>query len=142
MVIGSYCNGHVRDLAGRLFRLISRYAVNLFFSDQWGFNRATLFERHSLWEMFRWQHGPHRQGAGALVSYFLEPHFSWSSRTESFLIGGLIVTNALLVRGVTSQPIRIRNWSTCCHSLSRARSAPISKFPVAQSIAFEIWHQS
>jgi hypothetical protein len=84
-------------LAGRFFRLISRYAVNLFFSDQWGFNRATLFERHSLWEMFRWQHGPHRQGAGALVSYFLEPHFSWSSRTESFLIGGLIVLSAICV---------------------------------------------
>ena len=81
-------------LAGRLFRLICRYAVNLFFSDQWAFNKATLFERHSLWEMFRWQHGPHRQGAGALVSYFLEPHFYWSSRTESFLIGGSIVISA------------------------------------------------
>lgn len=82
-------------LAGRLFRLISRYAVNLFFIDQWGINRATLFEKHSLWEMFRWQNGPHRQGAGALISYFLEPHFSWNSRTESFLIGGLIVFVAI-----------------------------------------------
>ena len=45
--------------------------------------------------MFRWQHGPHRQGAGALVSYLLEPHFHWDSRTESFLIGGLIVISAI-----------------------------------------------
>jgi hypothetical protein len=81
-------------LSGRLFRLISRYAVNLFFSDQWGFNRATVFEKHSLWQMFRWQWGPHRQGAGALVAYFLEPYFYWNSRTESFLIGGLIVVCA------------------------------------------------
>ena len=55
-------------LALRLFQLIDRYAVNIFFSDQWDFNRATLFESHSLWEMFRWQHGS-RQGLGALVSY-------------------------------------------------------------------------
>jgi hypothetical protein len=78
-------------LARRLFRLISRYSVNIFFSDQWAFNNATVFQKHSLWEMYRWQHGPHRQGLGALISYFIEPHFQWNSRTESFLIGGLIV---------------------------------------------------
>jgi len=82
-------------LSRRLFRLISRYSVNIFFSDQWRFNEATVFEKHSLWQMFRWQHGPHRQGAGALVSYLLEPHFHWDSRTESFLIGGLIVISAI-----------------------------------------------
>ena len=80
--------------ATRLFGWISRYAVNMFFSDQWDFNDATLFEKHSLWEMFRWQHGPHRQGMGALISYFVEPHFRWNSRTESFCIGGLIVIAA------------------------------------------------
>jgi hypothetical protein len=74
-------------LAGRFFYLISRYAVNIFFSDQWDFNTATLFEKHSLWEMFRWQHGPHRQGLGAIISYLVEPHFHWNSRTESFLVG-------------------------------------------------------
>jgi hypothetical protein len=34
--------------ATRLFRLISQYAVNIFLSDQWAFNDATLFQRHSL----------------------------------------------------------------------------------------------
>lgn len=81
-------------LAIRFFGLISQYAVNLFFSDQWDFNNATVFEHHSLWEMFRWQHGPHRQGLGAIVSHLIEPHFAWNSRTESFLIGGLIVISA------------------------------------------------
>lgn len=79
------------SLALRLFRLIARYAVNIFFSDQWDFNNATLFQTHSLWEMFRWQHGPERQGLGALVSYLIEPHFQWNSRTESFLVGALVV---------------------------------------------------
>jgi hypothetical protein len=82
-------------LAVRLFLLISRFAVNLFFSDQWDFNNATLFEKHSLWEMFRWQHGPHRQGLGAIISYFVEPFFRWNSRTESFLVGIIIVLAAI-----------------------------------------------
>jgi hypothetical protein len=34
--------------AARLFRLISQYAINIFFSDQWDFNNATLFQKHSL----------------------------------------------------------------------------------------------
>jgi hypothetical protein len=79
------------SLAVRFFHLISRFAVNIFFSDQWDFNTATLFEKHSLWEMFHWQHGPHRQGLGAIVSYLVEPHFRWNSRTESFLVGIIIM---------------------------------------------------
>src|SRR4051794_13272682 len=81
--------------AVRLFRLISRYAVNIFFADQWDFNNATLFERHSLWQIFRWQHGPHRQGAGALFERLVDPLFGWNSRTESFVVGGLIVAAAI-----------------------------------------------
>ena len=57
----------------RFFRLISQYAVNIFFSDQWDFNDATLFQKHSIWQMFTWQHGPHRQGLGALFARMVEP---------------------------------------------------------------------
>jgi len=79
----------------RLFRLISRYAVNIFFADQWDFNNATLFQRHSLWQMFRWQHGPHRQGVGALFERMVDPLSRWDSRTESFVVGGVIVAVAV-----------------------------------------------
>lgn len=78
-------------LARRLFGLISQYAVNVFFGDQWDFNEATLFQRHSLWRMFDWQFGPHRQGAGALFQRLVEPSIHWNSRTESFIVGGLLV---------------------------------------------------
>src|SRR5215470_7716019 len=78
-------------LSARLLILISQYAVNVFFMDQWEFNEATLFQKHTFWEMFRWQHGPHRQGLGALLSYLIEPHFQWNSRTYSFLAGGFII---------------------------------------------------
>ena len=79
----------------RMFRLISDYAVNIFFSDQWDINDATLFEKHSLWQMFTWQHGPHRQGLGALFAKLIEPQFRWNSRTESFVVGWIIVASAI-----------------------------------------------
>jgi hypothetical protein len=82
-------------LAARLFRLISLYAVNVFFFDQWDIDDATLFEKHSLWQMFAWQHGPHRQGVGALFARLVEPCFRWNSRTESFVVGGVIVAATL-----------------------------------------------
>lgn len=82
-------------LADRFFKLISAYAVNIFFSDQWDFDDATLFQSHSLWQMFSWQHGPHRQGAGALLQWIVEPLFRWNSRTESFVVGGVIVVAAI-----------------------------------------------
>lgn len=81
--------------AARLFRLISRFAVNIFFSDQWAFDEATLFQQHSLWQMFTWQHGPHRQGLGALFAKVVEPLFHWNSRTESFVVGGVVFVAAV-----------------------------------------------
>jgi hypothetical protein len=82
-------------LAVRLFLQVSHFAVNLFFSDQWDFNNATLFEKHSVWEAFRWQHGPHRLGLGALLSKFLEPYFHWNSRGEAFLASTLVTIAAI-----------------------------------------------
>jgi len=78
-------------LSARFLMLISRYAVNVFFMDQWEFNEATLFQQHSLWEMFRWQHGPHRQGLGAIVTYLVDPLFHWNSRSDSFVAGIIII---------------------------------------------------
>jgi hypothetical protein len=81
-------------LSARLLMLISRYSVNIFFMDQWEFNEATLFQHHSLWEMFRWQHGPHRQGLGAIAAFLIEPYFHWNSRAESFLVGAIVILAA------------------------------------------------
>ena len=75
----------------RLLRLVSLYAVNVFFMDQWEFNDATLFQHHGLWQMFRWQHGPHRQGLGAVVAFSIEPLFRWNSRIESFVIAFVLL---------------------------------------------------
>jgi hypothetical protein len=80
----------------RLFFIISRYAVNVFYWDQWDFNEATLFQQHTLWQIFRWQHGPHRQGLGAVLEKWLEPLIRWNTRYESFGIGAIIVIAAVL----------------------------------------------
>src|SRR6266446_1769393 len=53
-------------LLARLFGLVDRYSVNVFYGDQWKFDEATLFQKHSWLEIFRWQHGPHRQGLGGI----------------------------------------------------------------------------
>ncbi len=81
-------------LAGRLLRLTSRYAVNIFFWDQWIFNNAALFQHHSAWEMFRWQFGP-RLGLGPLVSKLFDPHFHWNSRAESYLACAIVIVAAV-----------------------------------------------
>jgi hypothetical protein len=91
LVIGTYLL-----LSVQLFSLISRYAVNVLFSDQWEFDDATLFQQHSTWEMFRWQHGQHRQGLGALSQKLIEPYIHWNSHYEAFGIGAIIVIAALV----------------------------------------------
>jgi hypothetical protein len=82
-------------LAWRLFRLVAEYAVNIFFWDQWDFNDASLFGHHSVWGIFRFQHGPHRQGVGGLLAALVDPWFRWNSRTEAFLVTGIVVVAGL-----------------------------------------------
>ncbi|MBP6820855.1 MAG: hypothetical protein KA368_04900 [Acidobacteria bacterium] len=75
-------------LSYRHFALIHHHAVNLLYWDQWGFFEP-LFAGKRWWELFRWQHGPWRQGAGVL-SYLLAELTNWNSRAESFFIGFLV----------------------------------------------------
>ncbi|HUB82363.1 MAG TPA: hypothetical protein VMB03_26380 [Bryobacteraceae bacterium] len=82
-------------LAFRLFRLVSEYAVNILFWDQWDFNDAALFSHHSVWGIFRFQHGPHRQGVGGILAALVEPWFRWNSRTEAFLVTAIVVLAGL-----------------------------------------------
>ena len=72
----------------RHFALIHYHAVNLLYWDQWGYFDP-LFIGKRWWELFRWQHGPWRQGAG-ILSYLLAEQTNWDSRTESFFIGVLV----------------------------------------------------
>src|SRR5262245_2509253 len=81
-------------LSARLLVLISQYAVNVFFMHQLEVSEVTLFQMHSLWETFRWQNGPHRQGLGSVLSFLIDPLFQWNSRAESFLVGAIVILAA------------------------------------------------
>lgn len=80
-------------LTYRHFALIHYHAVNLLYWDQWGFFDPLFVGKH-WWELFRWQHGPWRQGVG-ILSYLLAEQTNWDSRAESFFIGSLVWTAML-----------------------------------------------
>ena len=69
-------------LAARFFIYHWEHAVNLLFLDQWDFYDA-VFSPHSLWQQFRWQHGPHRQGLWLLVFHLVVAPSRWSTRAET-----------------------------------------------------------
>jgi hypothetical protein len=77
-------------LAYRFFALIDTYAVNLLFSDQWD-TYNPLFREQGLWDLFSYQHGPHRQGLGSIVTKIVAGLTEWNSRAEAFTVGAIII---------------------------------------------------
>lgn len=77
-------------LAVRLFVFVDRWAVNALFWDQWDFLNG-FFQNADLVSLFRWQHGPHRQGVGALVLQVVYGVTGWNTRAEAFVSAGIIV---------------------------------------------------
>src|SRR5204863_103955 len=90
--------------------IINRFAVNLFTWDQWGFNDATVFEQHSLWQIFRWQWGPHRLGIAGVLSKAIEPIGHWNTRYEAFGIGVAICAATLLALHLKKRLIGRNGW--------------------------------
>jgi hypothetical protein len=81
-------------LAYRFFALINTYAVNVLFSDQWDIYDP-LFREQGFWALFSQQHGPHRQGVGAIVIAIVAGLSQWNSRADAFAVGA-IITGAML----------------------------------------------
>ncbi|MEI9974207.1 MAG: hypothetical protein WDO73_20450 [Ignavibacteriota bacterium] len=103
-------------LAFRLFRLTAQYAVNIFFWDQWDFHEASLFGHHSVWQIFRFQHGPHRQGLGGLLMALVEPWFRWNGRTEAFLVTSIVVVAGTVHVAPQVPAVRVDRLDRCRHS--------------------------
>jgi hypothetical protein len=82
-------------MAYRFFGLINTYAINLLFSDQWDFYNP-LFREQGLWDLFNFQHGPHRQGLGGIVITIVAGLTRWNSRADAFTVGAIIAC-AMLV---------------------------------------------
>jgi hypothetical protein len=100
-------------LAWRLAAFVDRYAVDVLFWDQWDF-LGGLFDGADLWTLFRWQHGPQRQGVAMWLIAALYDLSAWNGRADAFAAAGLMVLCAVcalwLVRRVAG-PLRV--WDLC-----------------------------
>ena len=83
-------------VAFRLALTVWRYSVNLVFWDQWDFY-TPLFNRASLWGIFTWQHGPHREGIGLVLDKFVLELTRWNSRAEALFMVGALCAAAVVV---------------------------------------------
>ena len=93
--------------AVRLFRLIDEHAVNVLYWDQYTLYQAFV-EGADLWEQFRWQHGPHRQGIAFWITGWVAEATAWNARVEAFVVGVAIVAAAglaLVLRRRIAGPI-------------------------------------
>ncbi len=79
--------------AARLLLFVNRFSVDVLFWDEWDFWEP-MFRGAGLWDAFRWQHGPERQGLGALVLAVTAALSGWSARGAAFVNGGLLVLAA------------------------------------------------
>ncbi|HXW93172.1 MAG TPA: hypothetical protein VEK33_21670 [Terriglobales bacterium] len=77
----------------RMVLVVWRHSVNFIFWDQWDFY-TPLFAHASLWRIFSWQHGPHREGIGLILDKLVLDRTHWSNRAESLLIVAAIVSAA------------------------------------------------
>jgi hypothetical protein len=73
----------------RWWYYIYTYSVNILFWDQWDLYTAFI-ENKNIWELFRWQHGPHRQGIGFIIAEAIALLSGWNTRAESFAIGVIV----------------------------------------------------
>jgi hypothetical protein len=79
----------------RLYWIIFKYAVNLFFFDEWDIY-TPLFEGWHWWRIFVAQHGPHREGLGVVVVAKIFTLTRWDSRWQAFTIGTAIALAMIL----------------------------------------------
>lgn len=81
-------------LGVRLFALIHNHAINILYWDQWDYYKP-MFDGASWLELFRWQYGAHRQGAGFIFTRAIAELTGWNTRIEAFAVGGLVCLAAV-----------------------------------------------
>ena len=79
----------------QLIILVDTYAVNVLWWDQWDF-LYPLFQDRGYLDIFKWQHGPHRQGLAFVLTSFIYKSTNWNVRIEAFFMVGLLFVTSLL----------------------------------------------
>jgi hypothetical protein len=78
----------------RLIGLVQACAVNLLYQDQWDLMRP-IFENQGPLGCFYWQHGPHRQGLGGVINWYLYRATAWDVRAEAWVEIAILFLAAL-----------------------------------------------
>lgn len=82
-----------------MFWLTNKFAVNIFFWDEWDFYNA-YFKPHNLWQVFSWQHGAHRQGISFVLRGLMDHFSGWNSRVEDFTVFAYLLGAAALALAI------------------------------------------
>ncbi|HZT41401.1 MAG TPA: hypothetical protein VFA07_04400 [Chthonomonadaceae bacterium] len=75
--------------AYRLGKFVSEHAINCLFGDAWDYT-TPLFRHANPLVVFRWQHGPHREGIGLLFEWAVYTLTRWNTRAVDFAMVGLV----------------------------------------------------
>lgn len=67
----------------------------MMFWDQW-FIYTPLFRGQELIDIFRYQHGPHRQGLGGILIAGVASLSNWNGKWDAYLVGFTFIVAALL----------------------------------------------
>lgn len=94
---------------GHWFFLIDEYSVNILYYDQWDISNPIFYDS-SFWEGFTYQHGPHRQGLGTIISKWIKSGSYWNNRTESFALGALSILTMISFLGIKYKLAKKLEW--------------------------------
>ena len=97
-------------LAYRVLQLVDLYAVDLLFYDQ-----IELYEAFqgdpSAWDLFRYQHGPHRQGLPFLGTWLLARLTDWNARADAFHVAVYVLAATGLALGLRRRLFGPFSWT-------------------------------
>ena len=81
------------------------------FSDQWDFMRG-LWNHVSLWELWSWQHGPHRLGLGLLLPRLYLGLSHLNLRADAWVALGLYAASTILMLRLLQKLSLANIWSS------------------------------
>ena len=87
--------GVFAGLSWRELQLVNTHAVNMMYGDQFDIYQP-MFLGQGWWETFVLQHGPHREGAGLILTRALAAVDGWDSRWDAFAASLLMIAAAFL----------------------------------------------
>ena len=82
-------------LAIRQLELVNTHAVNMMYSDQFDIYQP-MFLGQGWWDTFALQHGPHREGAGLVVTRILAAASGWNTRWDAFAASAVMILAAAI----------------------------------------------